>query len=75
MKRNSLIVLLLISVAGWTASGQAQVYSNKEVGAKNAPLVDSLKQVAYPYALPIWGDKATKRGYTLPYSAGLSLQY
>jgi hypothetical protein len=25
--------------------------------------------------LPIWGAKATKRGYTLPYSAGVSTQY
>lgn len=53
----------------------AQVYSDKVVGKKNAALADSLKQSDYPYALPIWGDKATKLGFDLPYSAGLSVQY
>jgi len=53
----------------------AQVFTNKEVGKKNQALSDSLKQSDYPYALPIWGDKATKAGYSLPYSAGLSVQY
>lgn len=53
----------------------AQVFSNKEVGKKNAALADSLKNSEYPYALPIWGDKAAKRGFNLPYSAGVSAQY
>ncbi len=53
----------------------AQVFTNKEVGKKNAELIDSLKKSEYPYSLPIWGEKATKRGYKLPYSAGLSVQY
>jgi hypothetical protein len=38
-------------------------------------LIDSLKAAEYPYALPIWGDKATGMGFDLPYSAGLSVQY
>ncbi len=54
---------------------KAQVFSNKEVGKKNKTLADSLKKSEYPYALPIWGDKATKRGFNLPYSAGVSAQY
>ncbi len=53
----------------------AQVYSNKETGKKNAELIDSLKVSQYPYILPIWGEKATKRGFSLPYSAGFSTQY
>lgn len=52
-----------------------QIFTNKEVGKKNEELIDSLKRSDYPYALPIWGDKATKAGYSLPYSAGLSIQY
>lgn len=52
-----------------------QVYSNKEVGAKNQALADSLKSSEYPYSLPIWGAKATKLGFNLPYSAGLGLNY
>ncbi len=53
----------------------AQVYSNKEVGKKNADLIDSLKASEYPYALPILGKEATKRGFTLPYSAGIGINY
>jgi len=67
-------VLLTVLMACATVVN-AQVFTNKEVGKKNATLADSLKRSKYPYALPIWGDKATKRGYSLPYSAGLSLQY
>jgi hypothetical protein len=54
---------------------EAQVYTNKPVGAKSEPLVDSIKSTPYPYALPIWGDKATALGFDLPYSAGLSVNY
>lgn len=58
-----------------TSAVSAQVYSNKPVGRRNAALIDSLKQQEYPYALPIWGDKAAKMGFQLPYSAGVSVQY
>jgi hypothetical protein len=56
-------------------SAEAQVYSNKVVGKKNAATIDSLKNSEYPYILPIWGEKATKRGFNLPYSAGLGINY
>jgi opacity protein-like surface antigen len=52
-----------------------QVYSNKEVGKKNADLIDSLKTTEYPYSLPIWGKKVAKLGYDLPYSAGIGVNY
>jgi hypothetical protein len=68
------VVLLLVALACAPAA-RAQVFTNKVVGEKNKEYADSLKKAVYPYALPIWGDKATKRGYDLPYSAGLSMQY
>jgi hypothetical protein len=52
-----------------------QVYTNKEVGAKNEKLIDSLKNTEYPYVLPIWGAKATAKGFNLPYSAGIGVNY
>jgi len=58
-----------------TTSSIAQVYSNKEVGQKNQEKNDSLKISEYPYSLPIWGKQATQKGYSLPYSAGLGLNY
>lgn len=64
-------------LVGFTLLGavKAQVYTNKPVGEKQAALVDSLKTTPYPYALPIWGDKATALGFDLPYSAGLGINY
>jgi hypothetical protein len=58
-------------------SGQlkAQVYTNKVVGAKNEDYADSIKAKAYPYVLPIWGAKAAARGFDLPYSAGMGVNY
>jgi hypothetical protein len=52
-----------------------QVYSDKVVGKKNAEVADSLKASEYPYILPILGAAATKRGFNLPYSAGLGINY
>jgi hypothetical protein len=66
---------LLIAFMAIGTAANAQVFTNKEVGKKNAAYADSLKHSHYPYVLPIWGDKATARGYSLPYSAGVSAQY
>lgn len=67
------IILSLVFLVTTSASF-SQVYSNMEVGKKNAEAKDSLKASDYPYVLPIWGDKATKAGFSLPYSAGISAQ-
>jgi hypothetical protein len=56
-------------------NANAQVYSNKVVGEKNKSVSDSIKETEYPYALPIWGAKAAKLGFDLPYSAGLGINY
>jgi len=72
MKKTLMTVVLGLALAG---SVEAQVYTNKPVGAKSEPLVDSLKTTPYPYALPIWGEKAAALGFDLPYSAGLSVNY
>lgn len=53
----------------------AQVYPNKVVGKSNKDVVDSLEKAEYPYLLPIWGEEVAKKGFQLPYSAGLSVQY
>jgi len=70
--RFSVTVLI---ITGLTVALQAQVYTNKEVGKKNEALVDSLKKADYPYVLPILGTKAAQKGFNLPYSAGLSMQF
>ncbi len=72
MKTTFFALILALIVANQSF---AQVYTNKEVGKKNETLVDSLKVSEYPYSLPIWGAKATAKGYSLPYSAGVSVNY
>jgi hypothetical protein len=67
------MLMVLLTVLSPVVFGQ--VFTNKEVGKKNADLADSLKHSEYPYTLPILGAKATKAGYNLPYSAGVSLNY
>lgn len=67
--------IALSMATGLASQLSAQVYSNKEVGEKNTELIDSLKQAEYPYILPILGKQATKRGFSLPYSAGLGINY
>lgn len=69
------IIITLIFALPLVGNLDAQVYTNKPVGEKSEPLVDSLKTTPYPYALPIWGEKATALGFDLPYSAGLSVNY
>ncbi len=71
MKISILIVLAVVL----HSHAFAQVYSDKVVGSKHELLSDSLKTSEYPYILPIWGDKATQRGFDLPYSAGLNVNY
>jgi hypothetical protein len=53
----------------------SQVYTDKVVGKKNEALKDSIEKTGYPYVLPIWGKKTTAKGFQLPYSAGLSVNY
>ena len=73
MKRSQALLLIMSMVCATTS--HAQVFSDKVVGKKNVDYADSLKKSKYPYILPIWGEKATARGFNLPYSAGVSLQY
>lgn len=70
--RKSVLLFFLVILSSLVFS---QVFTNKEVGKKNSDLIDSLKKSEYPYSLPILGAKATKAGYNLPYSAGVSAQY
>lgn len=74
---SNMKAIIFTITLGFALSGMldAQVYTNKPVGEKSEPLVDSLKATPYPYALPIWGAKATALGFDLPYSAGLSVNY
>jgi hypothetical protein len=67
--------MLLLMLAG-VLTLNAQVYTNKPEIRVDKEKKDSIKAtVDYPYSLPIWGEKAAKAGYQLPYSAGLGVNY
>jgi hypothetical protein len=72
MKKTILLSLVCLMLLPGAFS---QVYTNKVVGKKNDALKDSIEKQEYPYILPIWGKKATAKGFQLPYSAGLGVNY
>ncbi|MBX7141946.1 MAG: hypothetical protein K1X63_12775 [Chitinophagales bacterium] len=53
----------------------AQYTTDKVVGKKHQEYLDSVKSAEYPYVLPILGKKAYQKGFSLPYSAGLSVNF
>ncbi|MBO9572897.1 MAG: hypothetical protein J7497_11945 [Chitinophagaceae bacterium] len=53
----------------------AQNPADMQAGQKYADVRDSLKNVDYPYLLPIWGKKVVQKGFKIPKSAGFSVQY
>ena len=69
------ICLCLVCLFVFAQDVSGQVFSNKVVGKKNADLADSLKKAEYPYILPILGKGATRKGFDLPYSAGIGINY
>ncbi|PQB04335.1 hypothetical protein [Aureitalea marina] len=52
-----------------------QVFSDKVVSEERIELVDSIADEPYPYLLPIWGKKVIEKGFDIPYSAGLGINY
>jgi hypothetical protein len=72
MKHFLLLLIYFILISFQVFS---QVYTNKILGVKNEALKDSIEKQEYPYSLPIWGKKAAAKGYQLPYSAGIGINY
>ena len=66
----SFVILLLF---GFNIS-HAQ-YASTKVKSKHEAYTDSLKQVEYNYVFPILGQGAYKKGFDIPYPAGLMANY
>ena len=69
------LILFLSFLVAVLTQALSQYTTDKVVGQKNEALIDSLKTADYPYLLPIWGKKVAQKGFKLPKSAGLSVQY
>ncbi len=46
-------------------------YTSKKVRSKHQVYTDSLKNVEYKYTFPILGQGAYKKGFDIPYPAGI----
>jgi len=68
-------ISLFIALCVYGSATFAQYTTDKVVWKKQQSVLDSLKTADYPYLLPIWGKKVTQKGFKLPKSAGLSVQY
>lgn len=66
----SLFAVFLLSIS--YATGQ---YVNTKIKTKHEAYKDSLKQVEYNYTFPILGKGAYKKGFDIPYPAGLMANY
>ncbi|MGI9547945.1 MAG: hypothetical protein ACR2MM_11940, partial [Flavobacteriaceae bacterium] len=53
----------------------SQVYSDKVLSEERIAVVDSIADEPYPYLLPIWGKKVIEKGFDIPYSAGVGVNY
>ena len=73
VKRQLILPLCFCTIV--SSSAWSQYTTDKVIGQKNEELIDSLKTADYPYLLPIWGKKVAQKGFKLPKSAGLSVQY
>ena len=66
--------LLLLTLIIPTTALRAQ-FANTMIKTKNEAYTDSLKQVEYNYTFPILGQGAYKKGFDIPYPAGIMGNY
>jgi hypothetical protein len=73
MKINKISIMLIGSMMFlmlFPEIGQAQ-YSTIKVRTKHEKYTDSLKKVEYNYTFPIYGQEAYRKGFDIPYPAGV----
>ncbi len=71
-KKAAFLFLLALLIPIAALRGQ---YVNTTVKTKNQAYTDSLKQVEYNYTFPILGQGAYKKGFDIPYPAGIMGNY
>ena len=70
MKQSLILIFLLVL----NSTVQAQ-YSDLQKNPFHKAYHDSLKAMNYPYTFPIWGKKAYKKGFDVPYPWGGGVNY
>jgi hypothetical protein len=70
MKR--LFTLILLMCLAFSLHAQ---FATKKVSKKKQAYTDSLKNVQYDYVFPLLGQKTYKRGFDIPYPAGIMANF
>lgn len=71
MKRLSVLLIIAFAI-GLNASAQ---YASRKLSQKQIAYTDSLKNVEYNHLFPILGQEAYKKGFDIPYPAGVMTNY
>src|SRR4029078_7949411 len=66
--------LVLIFLLATSTTGLSQ-YSEYTKNPFHEAYHDSLKKMNYPYTFPLWGKKAYKKGFDIPYPWGIGANY
>ncbi|RXP44775.1 hypothetical protein EC396_16570 [Lutibacter sp. HS1-25] len=74
MKNQKTTILTMLLVFIFIGTGFAQ-YATKKIRTKHEAYTDSLKQVDYKFVFPILGKGAYKKGFDIPYPAGVMANY
>lgn len=71
--KNNFCSFLVIFILGTNISFSQ--YASTKIKSKHEAYTDSLKQVEYDYIFPILGQGAYRKGFDIPYPAGLMANY
>jgi hypothetical protein len=66
------LAIMILSFCNESSDAQ---YVSRKISKKQQAYTDSLKQVEYNYIFPILGQQTYKRGFDIPYPAGLMANY
>jgi hypothetical protein len=72
MKPLKIFLFFFLILGNISLSAQ---YATTKVRSKHQAYTDSLKQVKYDNILPIWGQKAYKKGFDIPYPTGAMINF
>jgi len=69
------LVIIILIFGSFNEYTFAQQYTSKKIKAIHQEYTDSLKNVEYNYIFPIWGQQAYKKGFDIPYPAGVMANF
>ena len=75
MKKTTSLLLASIFALLFLSTESLAQYSQKKTASRFQAYTDSLKNVEYNYVFPILGQGAYKRGFDIPYPAGIMANF